>query len=103
MSIKERILKRKAKAEEYVNGNRIFVIFVAIVIIALVIGNITEKNTKTEPTESKAETAEETETSKEKDDGWQFYWSDLIIFVTAGGFCTFKILQEKRRAKEELR
>lgn len=40
---------------------------------------------------------------KRKPPKWRFYWIDLWILIIGGGFCTIKILQEKRKAREKLK
>lgn len=93
---------RNEKAAQFFDRNKVFLIMVLLVIIALCSGNIFENRQKEKVDTNVNSEAAQTEPEEYNPD-WNFYWSDLIVFVAAGGFCTVMILKEKRKAKEELR
>ncbi len=89
--------KRVERAARFVDGNKVFIVMILLVVIGLIGGNFLEK--KIPDAEQEQAVSEQQSYQPE----WHFYWSDLIVLVGAGGFCTVKILHQKKRAKEELR
>lgn len=115
---------RVAKTESFIYNNKIFIVFAIIAIIILLCGVILNDkkennaavnnsssiessevvgNSDETVIEEKVDTNINSTKSEKKTIKWRFYWIDLWIFLIAGGFCLFKILQEKKRAREKLK
>ena len=109
---KERVAKVKSFAEKNKLFSFLAVIFSVYIIYSLVSGNLTERQKVEQPPVSQSEQISEdekvdTNINSENENNelpkWRFYSIDLWILLGGGGFCMVKILQEKRRAKEELK
>jgi len=101
---------RVAKAKDFVSKNKVFTIL-AIVIIIFLTSNFlfqTSDNTDTLYEESGDYDTQETDdlqiTDNEplEDNEWRFYFIDLIILVTVGGFCVVMIIRERKKSKGEI-
>ncbi|WP_295084627.1 hypothetical protein [Ruminococcus sp.] len=101
----------------YFEKNKLFSVVAAIIIVAL-IGNfivnrvaeakarnmvsssvseeITNDNAASDPVDTNINQKEDEEPH------WRFYWVDVWVLLGLGGFCLFKIMQEKKKAKEKL-
>ena len=98
MKHKERVQKIKNFTEK----NKIFVIMAVIAVIFLFSGFFFSKENDVKTSETiQVETSENIEKTAEKPQ-WQFYWSDLWILLSVGGFCTVMIIRERKKLKEEL-
>lgn len=117
--------KHKVEAEQiknFIYTNKIFVVIMVlatIIIVSAFFSNDKEEKKSAENFSSisseiasdtddavveKVDTNINSDTEKEKVlPKWRFYWIDLWIFLLAGGFCIYKILQEKKRAREKLK
>ena len=94
--------ERVQKIRNFTGKNKIFVITTVVAIVFLFSGFFFSKENSTDTSETvQVETSENTEKSDEKTE-WQFYWSDLWILLSVGGFCTIMIIRERRKSKEEL-
>ena len=94
--------ERVQKIRNFTGKNKIFVITTVVAIIFLFSGFFFSKENNMNTSETiQIETSENTEKSDQKPQ-WQFYWSDLWILLSAGGFCTIMIIRERRKSKEEL-
>ena len=105
--------QRADKVRTFIDKNKLFTVAV-IVAIFIIIGNIIQDkvddykaaNNDDTSVSTSSETEESVDTSinqteKEKPH-WRFYWTDLWILVGGGGFCVFKIIQERKKAREKL-
>lgn len=119
MKLFKKYNERSQKIERFILKNKIFCITVLVLAVLLAGGKIQNKlaeERKSDTTVSE-ETNENSEDKKVATSGnledadnknednethWRFYWIDLVVLVVGGGFCTFKILQEKRKTKEKL-
>ena len=117
MKLFKKYNERSQKIERFILKNKIFCITVLVLAVLLAGGKIQNKlaeerradtsvsqevNENSE--DEKVDTSVNLEKTEKKDDEihWRFYWIDLVVLVVGGGFCTFKILQEKRKTKEKL-
>ena len=105
--------QRADKIRAFIDKNKLFTL-VVVVAIFFIIGNIVHEKIdaykSTNETETSISTSSETEesvdtninqTEKEKTH-WRFYWTDLWILIGGGGFCVYKIIQERKKAREKL-
>lgn len=105
--------QRTDKVRAFIDKNKLFTVAV-IVAIFIITGNIVRdkvdnykanRNPDTSiSTSSETEDSVDTsinQTEKEKPQ-WRFYWTDLWILVGGGGFCVFKVIQERKKAREKL-
>lgn len=93
--------ERVQKVKNFTEKNKLFTV-IAIVIVILLFSNFffskeNENKIETENETVQSETVEDTENLQ-----WRFYWTDLWVLLGAGGFCTVMIIQERKKAKEEL-
>ena len=88
--------KRAEKVRGYFAKNKAVTLITVLVAIAVLVNLVSKYQTK-EQANSKPESVQETE-----EEHWRFYPVDLIVLGAGGGLCTVMMLQEKRRAKEEL-
>ena len=86
--------KRAEKVRGYLAKNKAVTLIAVLAAIAVLVNLVSKYQTK-EQTDSEPETVQEEE-------HWRFYPVDLIVLGAGGGLCTAMMLQEKRRAKEEL-
>jgi len=106
---------RVAKVKGFAEKNKMFTFFAVLlciyIAVSLATGKFRENPTAEEQTStSQSEQIEgeekvDTNINSEKEElpKWRFYSIDLWILLGGGGFCLIKILQEKRRAKEEFK
>lgn len=87
--------KRAEKVRGYLAKNKAVTLIAVLAAIAALVNLVSKYQTK-EQTDS------EPETIQAADENWRFYPVDLIVLGAGGGLCTAMMLQEKRRAKEEL-
>lgn len=105
----ERHKNRTEKIKNFIANNKVFATIATVSIIFLCCNYILSKkeSTITENSSQVSSEAVEVETTdgdiEEEDSKWRFYWIDLWIFLGAGSFCTVKILQEKKKAREKLK
>ncbi len=107
--------ERSQKIERFILKNKIFCLAVIVALGIIIAGEIKEKaalmnqsdvsvSEEQKSEDEKVDTSVNLEETDNKDDGkhWRFYWIDLVVLVVGGGFCTFKIIKEKRKTKEKL-
>ena len=107
--------ERSQKIERFILKNKIFCLAVVVAVGIMIVGGIKEKaalmnqsdvsvSEEQKSEDEKVDTSVNLEETDNKDDGkhWRFYWIDLVVLVVGGGFCTFKIIEEKRKTKEKL-
>ena len=106
--------ERSQKIERFILKNKIFCLIIVIAVVVMIGGKIkeiSELQNKTdisvseqESDEEKVDTSVNFEEADKEDDGkhWRFYWSDLIVLVAGGGFCSIQIIRERAKAKEKL-
>ena len=110
---KETHKERVAKVKNFAEHNKMFT-FIAVILciyvaFSLISGKTKDRQTATEqPASSQSEQLDGEEkvdtgvnSGNEEIPKWRFYPIDLVVLLGGGGFCMVKILQEKRRAKEE--
>ena len=95
---KERVQRVRAFTEK----NKLFTV-IAMAIVVFLITNFLFSKGKDKPDEpsSQAETSQ-TDNVEGEPLEFHFYWSDLVILVSVGGFCLIKIIQEKKKVREKL-
>ena len=94
--------ERVQKIKNFTEKNKIFVIMAVIAVSFLFSGFFFSKENNVKTLEIiQTETSENTEETAENPQ-WQFYWSDLWILLSVGGFCTVMIIRERKKLKEEL-
>ena len=98
--------QRAAKIRAYTEKNKAFSVIAVILIAFLAVSAIRNSIDKTKTSDNSAITAVEEEavdtSSNEERPHWRFYLSDFVILGAGGGYCCYKILQERKRAKENL-
>ena len=87
--------KRAEKVRGYLAKNKAVTLIAVLAAIAVLVNLVSKYQTK-EQTDS------EPETVQTADENWRFYPVDLIVLGAGGGLYTVMMLQEKRRAKEDL-
>ena len=87
--------KRAEKVCGYFAKNKAVAVIAVLAAIAVLVNLVMNHEVQ----ETNADTAETVQTA---DEHWRFYPVDLIVLGAGGGLCTVMMLQEKRRAKEEL-
>ena len=95
MSFKETQKKRAAGVRHFLSSNKLFVVIVCFA--AVIIGSGLIRGEKVELPENSTAQSEESAAPE-----WRFYPSDLVILLVGGGFCTFMMIRERRKAKEDL-
>ncbi len=108
--------ERVAMVKEYAENNKLYTLIAVILCIyigaSLISGKIHKRNNAEQPSSSQSEQVSEdeeadtnvnSENKKKELPKWRFYSIDLWILLGGGGFCMIKIMQEKRRAKEEFK
>lgn len=99
---KETRAARIARVRSYMHDNKAFSIIAVLIVIALICNFIMNRQQPLdESSRAEPETVQEAQEEAEQE-SWRFYPIDLVILAVGGGFCTFKIIEERRRAKEEL-
>ncbi len=86
--------KRAEKVRGFLSKNKAVAVIAALAAIALLVNLVMNHDVQ------KTETQEAVRT--ETDESWRFYPVDLVVLGAGGGICAIMMLQEKRRAKEEL-
>ena len=112
--------ERSQKIERFILKNKIFCLAVVVAVGIMIAGKISQMkenvalmnqsqsdvsvSEEQKSEDEKVDTSVNLEETDNKDDGkhWRFYWIDLVVLVVGGGFCTFKIIEEKRKKKEKL-
>ena len=109
--------ERSQKIERFMLKNKIFCLAVVVAVGIMIAGKISQIKenvalmnqsdvsvSEEQSEDEKVDTSVNLEETDNKDDGklWRFYWIDLVVLVVGGGFCTIKIIQEKRKTKEKL-
>jgi preprotein translocase subunit YajC len=97
--------KRVEKVKDYAGKNKVFVATMIVAIIFLFINFVIQPNN---PQRENHETTISdnsaiAETTAETQREWRFYFIDVIVLVTVGGFCTIMILRERKKTREELK
>ncbi len=105
--------QRVEKVRNFTDKNKLFSA-ISVIIITVLIGNFVIKCLSAKEKEMKPTTTVTSEIEDETVDTnineeanqskptWRFYWIDLWILLIGGGFCTIKILQERKKSKEKL-
>ncbi|MDE6678548.1 MAG: hypothetical protein K2K02_05860, partial [Ruminococcus sp.] len=94
--------ERVQKIRNFTGKNKIFVITTVVAIIFLFSGFFFSKENSMNTSEIvQVETSENTEKADDKPQ-CQFYWTDLWVLLSVGGFCTIMLIRERRKSKEEL-
>ena len=91
---------RVKKVKKFVAENKVFTVTAVLVIILLSCNFLFSKDTPVTEDDSSYNSAEQ---DSGEDLHWQFYWSDLGVLVIGGGFCTFMIIRERKKAREKLK
>ena len=91
---------RVEKIKKFVAGNKVFTLVAILVMILLSCNLLFSKDKTATEDDSSYSSAEQ---DIEEDLHWQFYWSDLGVLVIGGGFCTFMIIRERKKAREKLK
>jgi len=97
--------QRAAKVREFTDKNKVFSVIAVMIIAFLVVSSVRNKIEETKNAERSAIVAveeDEVDTNINERPHWKFYLSDFIILGAGGGFCCYKILQERKKAKERL-
>ncbi|MCR4888784.1 MAG: hypothetical protein K5979_06360 [Ruminococcus sp.] len=105
--------QRVAKVKAYTEKNKLFSVIVVAIIFFLMGSFVTNKISDYKEKDTAAVSASsETEDNSvdtninqehEKEElHWRFYWTDVWVLVGGSGFCVYKILQEKKKAREKL-
>lgn len=94
--------ERSQKIRKYLKTNTLFVIIATVLIALYFFGDISEKKKNTKSVQPSTQFSESTEEKSEELPKLKFFMSDVIVLLVGGGFCLYKIAQEKRKAKEEM-
>ena len=110
--------ERSLKIERFILKNKIFCLAVIVTVGVMLAGKINQiKENVAVMKQPDVSVSEEQETDDKKVDTninlegpdvkddekhWRFYWIDLVVLVVGGGFCSIKIIQERRKTKEKL-
>lgn len=92
--------KRVEGIKRYVSKNKLFAAIVVLILLWLSCNFLFSKDKTVTEDDSSYNSAEQ---DSEEDLHWQFYWSDLGVLVIGGGFCTFMIIRERKKAREKLK
>lgn len=104
---------RQKVVKQQMADNKVFVVGVALLLIFVVFQAITHKNdpeaidyrnpeeyVQLEDAQSESKKAEQQNQAEEPH--WRFYWSDLAILGIGSLICGTMIIQERRKARENL-
>lgn len=109
---KDNVMKyeeRVKKAKKFISKNKLFTV-IAVIAMCYLFSNFlfsqvnSDSSDDIEMTEIIENENSETQTisAEESIPNWQFYWSDLIVFAGAGGFCTIMIIRERKKERDNL-
>lgn len=96
---KERVQRVRAFTEK----NKLFTVIAMAIVVFLITNFLFSKgkDKQYDETSSQAETSQ-TDNVEGEPLEFRFYWSDLVILVSVGGFCLIKIIQEKKKVREKI-
>jgi len=90
--------KRVKNVADFAAKNKVFMTMTALAAVFLLVNFLLiPKNTVPHDTPKTSEIAGENTRQ------WRFYPIDLAVLGVGGGFCTVKILRERKKTKEELK
>ncbi|MDE6707611.1 MAG: hypothetical protein K2K06_06215 [Oscillospiraceae bacterium] len=94
--------KRVEIAKDFINKNKLFTVIAIITMCYLLCSFLFSKvNSDFSSNDVEINEIQETE-EKENIMRWQFYWSDLVILASGGGFCTIMIVRERKKERDNL-
>jgi len=104
--------QRVEKIKGFASNNKVFTFFVVVLFIFVITNLLNEgrilPSRETDNGEQIANINENDEEdnkaaeSENKKEAWRFYFIDVLILISVGGFLTFMIIKERRKANDDI-